>query len=76
MDERRLDRAITILVDKINESVAPDKALKYTQAALNLVHAKETIVACRIAGVRHAVQCARQSKEPNSLVEMPKGQQP
>jgi len=35
--------AIQLLAEKITESVKPDDAMKLTQAALNLAHAKATL---------------------------------
>lgn len=36
----KIDQAIAILAGKIVQSVQPDHALKFTQAALNLAHVK------------------------------------
>lgn len=42
--EEKIERAIEVLTGKIVQSIQPDQALKYTQAALNLAHVK-TILA-------------------------------
>ena len=39
MDEK-IDKAVEVLTGKIVQSVQPDQALKFTQAALNLAHVK------------------------------------
>jgi len=44
MDEK-LDKAIETLAGKIVQTVKPDEALKYTQAALNLAHVKGILTA-------------------------------
>ena len=44
MDEK-IEQAILILAGKIVQSVQPDHALKYTQAALNLAHVKGVLTA-------------------------------
>jgi len=33
-----VEKAVLVLAAKITEDVTPDEALKYTQAALNLLH--------------------------------------
>lgn len=42
MDEK-LKTAIEVLASKIVTSIQPDQALKFTQAALNLAHAKSIL---------------------------------
>lgn len=41
--ETLIDNAIKILLGEIKTGLEPDKALKFTQAALNLAHAKITL---------------------------------
>jgi len=38
-----IDKAIKLLAQKITGDIKSDDALKYTQAALNLAHAKITL---------------------------------
>ena len=40
MDEK-IDLAISIMAGRIVQSVQPDHALKFTQAALNLAHVRQ-----------------------------------
>lgn len=42
MDEK-IERALDVLAGKIVQSVQPDQALKFTQAALNLAHVKQIL---------------------------------
>jgi hypothetical protein len=42
-----IEDAIKLLAEKINASVSPDEALKFTQAALNLAHTDATMEATR-----------------------------
>jgi len=39
--EEKTDLAVSILAGKIVQSVQPDHALKFTQAALNLAHVRQ-----------------------------------
>lgn len=41
----KLETAVKILLDKISATSTPDEALRYTQAALNLAHAKQVLSA-------------------------------
>jgi len=38
--DKKIDDAIETLAGKVVQTVKPDEALKFTQAALNLAHAK------------------------------------
>lgn len=40
-----IDTAIESLAKKVSGEIKPDEALKYSQAALNLAHAKATNIA-------------------------------
>lgn len=46
MDEK-IDNAIEVLAGKIVQAVQPDQALKFTQATLNLAHAKSVLEAIK-----------------------------
>lgn len=37
-----IEKAIKVLLEKIDSQTTPDEALKYTQAALNLAHVSIT----------------------------------
>ena len=39
----KIDHALEVLLDKIENSIASEEAMKYAQAALNLAHAKEVL---------------------------------
>ena len=41
----KIDQAIEVLAGKIVTSIQPSDALKYTQAALNMVHVKTMLLA-------------------------------
>ena len=43
MDTMKINTAIETLAGKISEKTTPDEALKFTQAALNLVHILATL---------------------------------
>ena len=38
--EEKIDKAIATVLDQVRTNLDPDKALKQTQAVLNLMHAK------------------------------------
>jgi|GEM_PF-5906876 len=41
----KIDKAIEILAGKIVQTIKPDEAMKFTQAALNLAHTKGLLAA-------------------------------
>jgi len=66
--EEKIDRAIEILAGKIVQSVKPDEAMKYTQAALNLAHVRDILTA--------EAKDRSRTKGAGTIVAMPKGQKP
>mgnify|MGYP000716284857 CR=1 FL=1 len=48
--DKGIDEAIRVLVGRITAVVEADKALKYTQAALNLAHVKGLVKGLRLKG--------------------------
>ena len=67
MDEK-IDQAIAILAGKIVQSVKPDDAMRYSQAALDLARVKEILTT--------VAKDRSKTKGAGSLVEMPKGKKP
>ena len=51
MDEK-IDQAIEILAGRIVQTVQPDQAMKFTQAALNLAHTKGLLAAEKDRGTK------------------------
>lgn len=43
MDEEKMDKAINACLDKVSAVGKSDEALRYSQAALNLAHAKQIL---------------------------------
>lgn len=55
MDEKiyeKIDQAIEILAGRIVQTVQPDQAMKFTQAALNLAHTKGLLAAEKDRGTK------------------------
>lgn len=47
VDVKKINGAINVLVGKVHQSIKPEDALRFTQAALNLAHLKNLTAAAK-----------------------------